>query len=122
MKYCILIISLLSLVLSSPVVSESNTDVQEIVKIVKCFLEQQPLIDDVKDIVDMISTQDYSKAITIAFKTYADVQSAISTCIKQDSNESLLGVDWWCVGKCDEWYKRGTVKHSKCMIPCLSKM
>ena len=104
MKYCILLISLLSLVLSSPVFSESNTDVQEIVKIVKCFLEQQPLIDDVKDIVDMISTQDYSKAITIAFKTYADVQSAISTCIKQESNDTLLGGDRDCIGKCNGWY------------------
>ena len=122
MKYCILLISLLSLVLSSPVVSESNTDVQEIVKIVKCFLEQQPLIDDVKDIVDMISTQDYSKAITIAFKTYADVQSAISTCIKQDSNEALLGVDFECIGKCNKWYKKGTVEYNQCIGPCFGKM
>ena len=118
MKYCILLISLLSLVLSSPVVSESNTDVQEIVKIVKCFLEQQPLIDDVKDIVDMISTQDYSKAITIAFKTYADVQSAISTCIKQEVNVTFSHKYWVCVGKCAGWYGKGTEDYESCKSGC----
>ena len=118
MKYCILIISLLSLVLSSQVVSDRNTDIQDIVKIVKCFLDQQPLLDDVKDIVDMLSTQDYSKAITIAFKTYADVQSAISTCIKQDSNEALLGVDFECIGKCNKWYKKGTAEYTQCIGSC----
>ena len=118
MKYCILLISLLSLVLSSPVVSESNTDVQEIVKIVKCFLEQQPLIDDVKDIVDMISTQDYSKAITIAFKTYADVQSAISTCIKQEVNVTFSPQYWICVGQCIGWYGKGNPDYETCKSGC----
>ena len=71
MRSYIIILSILSLVLSSP--AEKNTDIEEYIKIAKCFLEQQPLIDDVNSLITMIHTQDFSQAITLVFKAYSDV-------------------------------------------------
>ena len=67
------------MVFSAPV--EETNDIKDYIEIVKCFLDQQPLIDDVNSIVEMIKTQDFSQAITLLFKAYGDVQAAINKCI-----------------------------------------
>ena len=84
MRSYLIILSILSLLLSSPV--EENKDIKDYIEIAKCFLDQQPLIDDVNSLITMITNQDFSQAITLAFKTYADVQSAITKCIKKEIN------------------------------------
>ena len=82
MRTYIIFLSILSLVLSSP--AEANTEIKDYIEIAKCFLDQQPLIDDVTAIVDMITAQDFSRAFTVLFKTYADVQAAIGKCLKKE--------------------------------------
>ena len=76
MKSLLILISIIALVFSTPV--EETNDIKDYIEIVKCFLEQQPLIDDVNSIVEMIKTQDFSQAITLLFKAYGAVQAAIS--------------------------------------------
>ena len=61
---------------TSPKVNQSN----DIIDIVKCFLGKEELITDVKDIIAIIQSGDYSKLITVAFKVYADVTAAIKEC------------------------------------------
>ena len=82
MKSPLILISILALVFSTPV--EETNDIKDYIEIVKCFLEQQPLIDDVNSIVEMIKTQDFSQAITLLFKAYGDVQAAISKCMPHE--------------------------------------
>ena len=65
---------------TSPKVNQSN----DIIDIVKCFLGKEELITDIKDIIEIVKSGDYSKLITVAFKVYADVQSAIKDCLQQD--------------------------------------
>ena len=79
MKSLLILLSIVALVFSAPV--EETNDIKDYIEIVKCFLDQQPLIDDVNSIVEMIKTQDFSQAITLLFKAYGDVQAAISRCI-----------------------------------------
>ena len=79
MKSLLILLSIVALVFSAPV--EETNDIKDYIEIVKCFLDQQPLIDDVNSIVEMIKTQDFSQAITLLFKAYGDVQAAISKCI-----------------------------------------
>lgn len=62
----------------------------DIIDIVKCFLGKEELITDVKDIIEIIKSGDYSKLITIAFKVYADVTAAIKECIPQQKFENYL--------------------------------
>ena len=82
MKTLFILLSVIALVISSPV--EETNDIKDYIEIIKCFLDQQPLIDDVNAIVERIKTQDFSQAITLLFKAYGDVQSAISQCIPQE--------------------------------------
>ena len=81
MQRYLILLSLVSLMFSSSV-EEENRTIPEYIEIAKCFLNQQPLIDDVSAIIEMIKTQDYSKAITILIKGYSDIQTAIKECIK----------------------------------------
>ena len=79
MKSLLILLSIVAFVFSAPV--EETNDIKDYIEIVKCFLDQQPLIDDVNSIVEMIKTQDFSQAITLLFKAYGDVQAAINKCI-----------------------------------------
>ena len=44
MKSLLILISIIALVFSTPV--EETNDIKDYIEIVKCFLEQQPLIDE----------------------------------------------------------------------------
>ena len=64
----------------------------DIIAIVKCFLGKEELITDVKDIIAIIQSGDYSKLITVAFKVYADVTAAIKECATRAiTNEIYMG-------------------------------
>ena len=100
MKSLLILISILALVFSTPV--EETNDIKDYIEIVKCFLEQQPLIDDVNSIVEMIKTQDFSQAITLLFKAYGDVQAAISKCMPSDlSSINTMWSKHSCVSACN---------------------
>ena len=100
MKSLLILISIIALVFSTPV--EETNDIKDYIEIVKCFLEQQPLIDDVNSIVEMIKTQDFSQAITLLFKAYGDVQAAISKCMPSDlSSINTMWSKHLCVSACN---------------------
>ena len=94
MKSLLILISILALVFSTPV--EETNDIKDYIEIVKCFLEQQPLIDDVNSIVEMIKTQDFSQAITLLFKAYGDVQAAISKCMPNFTSSTIRALIAQC--------------------------
>ena len=76
----------------------------DIIAIVKCFLGKEELITDVKDIIAIIQSGDYSKLITVSFKVYADVTAAIKECVPQEQLQ--MGFLWFksksekCMSKC----------------------
>ena len=77
----------------------------DIIAIVKCFLGKEELITDIKDIIEIIKSGDYSKLITIAFKVHADVTTAIKECVPQeqfehDLKEPLSARTKQCVSLC----------------------
>ena len=99
---------------TSPKVNQSN----DIIDIVKCFLGKEELITDIKDIIEIVKSGDYSKLITVAFKVYADVQSAIKDCLQQD----ILTISWpfdnsaykRCVKECN----KGIWTDPRCLQKC----
>ena len=124
MKSLLILISILALVFSTPV--EETNDIKDYIEIVKCFLEQQPLIDDVNSIVEMIKTQDFSQAITLLFKAYGDVQAAISKCMPSDlSSINTMWSKHSCVSACNRNKAKQIMKgefdekeYNKCIEYC----
>ena len=94
----------------------------DIIDIVKCFLGKEELITDVKDIIEIIKSGDYSKLMTIAFKVYSDVTSAIKDCIPQQKIENDLKTPISttakdCISKC----RSGSVADKNCINKCINK-
>ena len=124
MKSLLILISIIALVFSTPV--EETNDIKDYIEIVKCFLEQQPLIDDVNSIVEMIKTQDFSQAITLLFKAYGDVQAAISKCMPSDlSSINTMWSKHSCVSACNRNKAKQIIKgefdekeYNKCIEYC----
>ena len=115
MSSYIIILSILSLVLTSPV--EENNNIEEYIEIVKCFLEQQPLIDDVNSLITMSTTQDFSQAVNLLFKAYGNVQNAITKCIKK---EITLEESWYsqCCRSCNYIFVKNSPDYKYCINCC----
>ena len=113
----IIILSLLFVCVFSSEISPKVTSSNDIIDIVKCFLGKEELITDIKDIIEIVKSGDYSKLITIAFKVYADVQSAIKDCLPQDllSTPSFNPAFIQCVQNCN----RGIYMDDKCVQRCI---
>ena len=111
-------------------VAQSN----DIIDIIKCFIGKEEIITDIKDIIEIIKSGDYSKLITIAFKVYADVTAAIKECVPQ---EIELQGTWTkhdydicrvqcgrkpdvqeCRRKCTQKYNQGKRPHKPCPRGC----
>ena len=72
MKSLLILISIIALVFSTPV--EETNDIKDYIEIVKCFLEQQPLIDEWSfDKTEEKIMEEYEKCIENA-KKYIDFE------------------------------------------------
>ena len=83
MKQLVLVLLLLVAVSSTEVPKESN-DIKEYIEIVKCFLNQENLVNDVVSLVDIIKSGEYDKLLSLAFKLYTDGSAAVKECITKD--------------------------------------
>ena len=80
-QLCLLLLLLVSL---SSTTSKVSTDITEYIEIVKCFLNQENLINDVVSLVDIIKSGEYDKLLSLAFKLYSDGTAAVKECIKTE--------------------------------------
>ena len=79
-----LLLLLLVAVSSSEVKREISNDIREYIDIVKCFLNQENLLNDIVSFVDVIKSGEYDKLLSLAFKLYADGTAAVKECIKTE--------------------------------------
>ena len=84
MKVLGLLLLLLVAVSSTEVDREVPNDITEYIEIVKCFLNQENLINDVTSLIDIIKSGEYDKLLSLAFKIYADGTAAVKECIKKE--------------------------------------
>ena len=113
---CLLLVSVLAAGEKKEVqVKQSSND---IIEIITCFLGKQELITDIKDIIEVIKTGDYSKLITIALKVYSDVSNAIKDCIPQKVSST---VNNYMCEKCIKDCQRGIWTNPKCLEECYKK-
>ena len=83
-KQLCLLLLLLVAVSSSEVTPKVSTDITEYIEIVKCFLNQENLINDVVSLVDIIKSGEYDKLLSLAFKLYSDGSAAVKECITKE--------------------------------------
>ena len=84
MKVLGLLLLFLVAVSSTEVERKVSNDITEYIEIVKCFLNQENLVNDVVSLVDIIKSGEYDKLLSLAFKIYADGTSAVKECIKTE--------------------------------------
>ena len=84
MKVLGLLLLVLVAVSSTEVDREVSNDITEYIEIVKCFLNQENLVNDVVSLVDIIKSGEYDKLLSLAFKIYADGTAAVKECIKTE--------------------------------------
>lgn len=115
-------ILLLSLLLVCVFSAETSVEVEksnDIIDIVKCFLGKEELINDVKEVIEIVKSGDYSKLLTIAFKVYADVTTAIKECVPQQLSISFpfhpYQIFEECLKKCPGAYGKNA---RKCWHKC----
>ena len=64
-KQLCLLLLLLVAVSSSEVTPKVSTDITEYIEIVKCFLNQENLINDAVSLVDIIKSGEYDKLLSL---------------------------------------------------------
>ena len=84
MKVLGLLLLVLVAVSSTEVDREVSNDITEYIEIVKCFLNQENLINDVTSLIDIIKSGEYDKLLSLAFKIYVDGTAAVKECIKKE--------------------------------------
>ena len=84
MKQLGLLLLLLVAVSSSEVKQEPSNDITEYIEIIKCFLNQDNLINDISSLIETIKAGEYDKLLQLALKIYADGTAAVKECIKKE--------------------------------------
>ena len=84
MKQLGLLLLLLVAVSSSEVKQELSNDITEYIEKIKCFLNQDNLINDISSLIETIKAGEYDKLLQLALKIYADGTAAVKECIKKE--------------------------------------
>ena len=128
-KQLCLLLLLLVAVSSSEVTPKVSTDITEYIEIVKCFLNQENLINDVVSLVDIIKSGEYDKLLSLAFKLYSDGSAAVKECItKEEINLEAINTNSGlnnhsitknqCEKTCREMYKYLVIQLTLCLGSC----
>ena len=111
MKVLGLLLLLLVAVSSTEVEREVSNDITEYIEIVKCFLNQENLINDVNSLIDIIKSGEYDKLLSLAFKIYADGTAAVKECVKKEDVQ--LGFI-----NTSSFYRARTITQAQCRAAC----
>ena len=126
MKQLGLLLLLLVAVSSSEVKQEHSNDITEYIEIIKCFLNQNNLINDISTLIETIKSEEYDKVLQLALKLYADGTAAVNECIKKEdvslgSINSQNGNDFELEKKIEEYIIAFMSKYKSSPTPPPSK-
>ena len=76
MKVLGLLLLVLVAVSSAEVRPTISNDITEYIEIVKCFLNQENLVNDIVSLVNIVKSGEYDKLLPLAFKLYVDGTTA----------------------------------------------
>ena len=89
MKYIILLLSLFTLSFQQEIILQSQP-----LDVVKCLLQSEVLLNDLKRIVELIKEKDYLKLVFELIEMYPSAYEEIMKCLQTDINleKSLIEI------------------------------
>lgn len=129
MKALGILLSLLAIASCTQIESKVPNDITDYIEIVKCFLNQENLLQDISSVVDIIKSGEYDKLLSLAFKLYTDVSVAIKECIKKEdvvlraintlkqNNQQEMNLNS-CLAFCDNQYNDNDLQKLICIDRC----
>lgn len=130
MKAIGILLSLLAIVSCTQIESKVPNDITDYIEIVKCFLNQENLLQDISSVVDIIKSGEYDKLLSLAFKLYTDVSVAIKECIKKE-DAVLRAINTMeqnaqitpmpnedCIAYCNSKFQENEIQRKLCIAGC----
>ena len=67
-----------------------ENQVTDYIEIIKCLLNNEPLVKDIKTVIELVSAGEFQKLLPLLFQLYTDVSAAIKECIPKQMDEPQL--------------------------------
>ena len=97
MKKVLLIFALIAVAFACEPVEEPQeimleTTFSDYIEIIKCLLNNEPLMKDIKTAIALVTAGEFEKLLPLIFQLYTDVSAALKECVGQIDDPELEGI------------------------------
>ena len=97
MKKVLLIFALIAVAFACEPVEEPQeimleTTFSDYIEIIKCLLNNEPLMKDIKTAIALVAAGEFEKLLPLIFQLYTDVSAALKECVGQIDDPELEGI------------------------------
>ena len=97
MKKVLLIFALIAVAFACEPVEEPQeimleTTFSDYIEIIKCLLNNEPLMKDIKTAIALVTAGEFEKLLPLIFQLYTDVSAALKECVGQIDEPELEGI------------------------------
>ena len=95
MKKVLLILALIAVAFACEPVEEPQeimleTTFTDYIEIIKCLLNNEPLVKDIKTVIELVSAGEFQKLLPLLFQLYTDASAAVKECFDKQMDEPQL--------------------------------
>ena len=69
-----------------------ENQVTDYIEIIKCLLNNEPLVKDIKTVIELVSAGEFQKLLPLLFQLYNDASAALKECVGQIDDPELEGI------------------------------
>ena len=69
-----------------------ENQVTDYIEIIKCLLNNEPLVKDIKTVIELVSAGEFQKLLPLLFQLYTDASAALKECVGQIDDPELEGI------------------------------
>ena len=67
-----------------------ETTFTDYIEIIKCLLNNEPLVKDIKTVIELVSAGEFQKLLPLLFQLYTDASAAVKECFAKQMDEPQL--------------------------------
>ena len=67
-----------------------ENQVTDYIEIIKCLLNNEPLVKDIKTVIELVSAGEFQKLLPLLFQLYTDASVAVKECFAKQMDEPQL--------------------------------
>ena len=67
-----------------------ENQVTDYIEIIKCLLNNEPLVKDIKTVIELVSAGEFQKLLPLLFQLYTDASAAVKACFAKQMDEPQL--------------------------------